>query len=690
MTVEQPTTERPEATLGRDPESMVRRLPALDGIRAVAIVLILFFHAGFYGLPGGFYSVDIFFVLSGFLITGLLIAEHRLSGGIGLKRFWGHRIRRLLPAMLALLVAIAVYARFFAPADELSQIRSDALSTLFYANNWHQAFGATGYFAEIQTPRLLLHTWTLSIEEQFYLVWPLIVLGLLRLRRGLRPLLWFCVVGTAASAVTMAVLYRGGAGAARVYYGTDTRAQALLIGATLAVLMAEPFAWRRRPQAAIGGHLLIAAPTEPSGETRRAMVAAGALGIAVLLVLMALAQSTATWPYIGGFAGASIGAALLIASVVTVPDTPWAKALSLRPVRYVGAISYGLYLWHWPVFVVVVGPEQTGLTRWPLFAVRIAITFVIAAASFRFLEMPIRRRRLRGPRAWVLAPLSFVAVLVLILVATIAPGTPRFSTRDTGLSPQLHARLVATGAYGNEPVRFMLFGDSMAVTLRRGLRLDAQRVWGIQPQFTHAELGCDLDPSLRVILQGVVTPATPGCIDWPARWTAAVNAQDPEVVGILLGRWEALDHELNGHWTHVGEPLWDAHLTADLDRAVAIVSARGAKVILFTMPYLDPPKALDGTTWPENTPARTDAYNTVVRAVAAAHPSTVSVYDLNHVLGPDGHYVSVIDGITMRWADGIHLSKAAGMWLRPRLYPFVDRLAMANRHREPSGSAQRR
>ena len=372
----------------------MRRIPALDGIRAVAIILILFFHAGFYGLPGGFYSVDIFFVLSGFLITGLLIAEHRLSGGIGLKRFWGHRIRRLLPAMLALLVAVAVYARFFAPVDELGQIRSDAISTLFYANNWHQAFGTTGYFAAIETPRLLLHTWTLSIEEQFYVVWPLLVLGLLSLKRGLRPLLWFCLLGTAASAVTMALLYHGGAGAARVYYGTDTRVQALLIGATLAVLMAEPFAWRRRPRAAIDGHLMIAAPTGPDGRTRSVLAAAGALGLVILVVLMLLAHSAATWPYIGGFAGASIGAALLIVSVVSVPGTPWARALSLRPVRYVGAISYGLYLWHWPVFVIV-GPEQTGLTRWPLFALRVAITFTIAAASFHFLEMPIRRRRLR-------------------------------------------------------------------------------------------------------------------------------------------------------------------------------------------------------------------------------------------------------------------------------------------------------
>ena len=159
MPVETPVSD--EIQLRRDPEATVRRLPALDGIRAMAIILILFFHAGFSWLIGGFFSVDVFFVLSGFLITGLLVSEFRISSTIGLKRFWGHRIRRLLPAMLALLVGVALWAWLFSPPDTLAQLRSDGLATLLYSNNWHQAWGGTGYFAEIHTPRLLLHTWTL-------------------------------------------------------------------------------------------------------------------------------------------------------------------------------------------------------------------------------------------------------------------------------------------------------------------------------------------------------------------------------------------------------------------------------------------------------------------------------------------------------------------------------------------------
>lgn len=672
MPVETPVSD--EIQLRRDPEATVRRLPALDGIRAMAIILILFFHAGFSWLIGGFFSVDVFFVLSGFLITGLLVSEFRISSTIGLKRFWGHRIRRLLPAMLALLVGVAVWAWLFSPPDTLAQLRSDGLATLLYSNNWHQAWGGTGYFAEIHTPRLLLHTWTLSIEEQFYIVWPLIVLALLRLTRSLSGLLVFCVAGMIASAAAMGVAYNGGAGAARAYYGTDTRVQALLIGATLAVILAEPLSGRRRPAGLGGGHLSIAPVTEPTGLRRILIGGLGLVGLAVLFTMFFTISSSDAWPYLGGFAIASMAAAALIASVALVPETPWARLLSLRPIRYIGSISYGLYLWHWPIFVVV-GSEQTGLTRWPLFVVRLALTFTLAALSYRFLEMPIRRTALRGPRAWILAPVAFGLTAVLIVVATMVPA-PSVSAGRTGLSPALSARLHAADAFGSHPVRFMLLGDSMAVTLRRGLKVGAHRRWGVSPLFSHPALGCDLDPTLLNNLQGVVAPATAGCRDWPDRWASYVATDRPEVVGIVLGRWEALDHRFEGRWTHLGEPRWDAHVAADLRRAVDIVSAHGANVILYTMPYIDPAKAPDGSTYPENLPARTDVYNRILGGVAASRPGIVTVVDLNAMLNPDGRYASAIGDLTTRWADGVHLTLAAGLWLRPRLYPTVDQLGL--------------
>jgi peptidoglycan/LPS O-acetylase OafA/YrhL len=674
MAVETEPDAPTSGQLRRDPEATVRRLPALDGVRALAILLILLFHGGFSGLTGGFFSVDVFFVLSGFLITGLLVSEHRLTGGIGLKRFWGHRVRRLLPAMLALLLGVSIWAWLFSSPSTLPQLRTDALATLFYFNNWHQAFGTTGYFAEIQTPRLLLHTWTLSIEEQFYIVWPLVVLGLLRLKRSLSALLAFCVAGTIASAVAMTWLFSGTGGAARVYYGTDTRVQALLIGATLAVILAGPLPWRRRPAATIDGHLAIAPATEPTGLARQVLAGLGLVGLVILFAMFLFISPSDRWPYVGGFTLASVAAAMLIASVALVPETPWARVLSLRPIVYIGNISYGLYLWHWPIFVVV-GQAQTGLVGFPLFAVRMGLTFAIAALSYRFLEMPIRRKALRGPVGWILAPVAFALTAVVIVIATIIPAPAAIST-STGLSPALHGRLEAAGAFGDHPVRFMMLGDSLAVTLRRGLKVDAHLRWGVEPQFSHAALGCDLDPNLLNNLQGVVARSTGGCRRWPTRWAEFVAAEKPEVVGIVLGRWEALDHRYNGRWTHLGNADYDAHVTAQLTRATEITSANGATVLLFTMPYIDPAKALDGSTWPENEPARIDSYNRIVRAVAAKNPTTVKVVDLNAMLGPNHRYTSSVDGITMRWDDGVHVTDEAGLWLRPKIYPTVDQVAM--------------
>jgi ribosomal-protein-alanine acetyltransferase len=201
-----------------DVERNVRRVPALDGIRAVAIALVLLFHGGFTWAGGGFLGVDVFFVLSGFLITGLLVAEFRQHSGIALTRFWGHRVRRLLPALLLMLLGVAAWAAFLAPPDVLDQVRRDAVATLLYGNNWNQISSGQGYFAALNTPRPLVHTWSLSIEEQFYLVWPLVVLGVLRWTRSRRVLFAVSAVGAVASALEMAWLYGSGAGATRAYY----------------------------------------------------------------------------------------------------------------------------------------------------------------------------------------------------------------------------------------------------------------------------------------------------------------------------------------------------------------------------------------------------------------------------------------------------------------------------------------
>ena len=266
--------------------------PALDGMRALAVLAVLLFHGGVSWLPGGFLGVDAFFVLSGFLITSLLLAEHTRTGDIRLGAFWIRRARRLLPALVLVVVAVVLAYRDLLADHELSLLRGDALAALGYLANWRMIYRGDDYFTRSSTPSPLQHAWSLGIEEQFYLLWPLIVVALLLLTRTLsrtvparRVLLALCVAGAATSAVAAAVLYRP-LDVNRAYFGTDARAQALLIGCAVAVLLS-----RRLP---------------------RTWLPRSALGVAGLLVigwLWSHADGNAAWLYRGGFALGGIAVA---------------------------------------------------------------------------------------------------------------------------------------------------------------------------------------------------------------------------------------------------------------------------------------------------------------------------------------------------------------------------------------------
>ena len=231
-------------------------IPALDGVRAVAILVTMGFHGGVLVSSGGFYGVDTFFALSGFLITSLLITEWQGTGTIRLVAFWARRARRLLPGLLVMLVGVAVLARILVPGT-YTHLRADSLATLFYAANWHFIAIGSNYFAQTGLTSPLTHTWSLAVEEQFYLFWPLIVLGVFARWRSTRALLVVCVAGALASAAEMAMLYRPG-DVNRLYYGTDTRAQSIMVGAALAVVLSL---WADRRRRADGG------PTAPRGAS---------------------------------------------------------------------------------------------------------------------------------------------------------------------------------------------------------------------------------------------------------------------------------------------------------------------------------------------------------------------------------------------------------------------------------------
>jgi hypothetical protein len=255
---------------------------------------------------------------------------------------------------------------------------------------------------------------------------------------------------------------------------------------------------------------------------------------------------------------------------------------------------------------------------------------------------------------------------VAMLFGLVAPG----------LSATEHSTLEHAGAFGHHPIRVLLLGDSITLTLGIGLDHDSHAHYGVTIS-NHSTLGCDLDPQLEIFTSGASGPATPGCSEWRALWPFLTAAVDPQVVALGLGRWEVSDHFYQGHWVHVGQKVWDDHVVADLRDAIGIFRLFGARVVLLTMPYINPSdRQADGRPWIENTPGRARLYNRLLERVVRSDPGEVSVVDLNKMLSPKGVYTSVVHGVRVRWTDGIHVTISGGEYLQAGILPFVDRIGL--------------
>jgi peptidoglycan/LPS O-acetylase OafA/YrhL len=628
------------------------RVRALDGVRALAVLAVLGFHGGLPALPGGFLGVDAFFVLSGFLITGLLLAEHQRSGRVVLSRFWGRRVRRLLPALLLVLVGTIAAARLVLSPDDLARLRLDALGALGYVANWRMLAREGGdYFDQSAPPSPLQHTWSLGIEEQFYLLWPLVAVLVLRRRRSRGALLAVAGAGALASTAAMALLYRSGEGVSRVYYGTDTRAAPLLVGCALAVLLSVG-----RPGP--GGRRLLGV-----------LAAAGVVGIGWAWTH---ATGASELLYRGGFLLVALAVAAVLAHATVAPDGWTARALSVPPLPGLGRISYGVYLWHFPVFLLLSG-ERVALTGLSLLAVRTAVTLVLALASFVLVEEPVRRRLVfRGGQAQVAFGAAVAVTAAAVVVGTAPVRTAPLPT-VVAIGPPPAASRAAEAPAGRRPAapvhrrhsppRVAVFGDSVALSLTENLPAHP----GLEV-IDHAVLGCGVVRGGPLRWTGKLMDPPPHCAGWRASWASRVRREDPDVAVFLVGRWEVMDRVHDGRWTSVLDPSFARYLASELDRAVAVASARGARVVLCTAPYYRRGSQPDGRRWPEDEPARVDRWNAVVRQVAARHPGTVRLVELGERVGPTGDYSVVVDGVRVR-SDGVHFSTDGSRWLAPWLLP---------------------
>ena len=383
-------------TSGGRPISAVPYLPGLDGVRALAVIAVILYHAGVSWMPGGFLGVEVFFAISGYLITLLLLAEHERTGRISIRQFYGRRARRLLPALIALLIAVAtLYSMLPFLRQSLARQRGALFWGLFYGSNWFQIARHQSYFDANSRPPLLRHLWSLAVEEQFYIVWPVLMVVIIKLFRQRLPQIGMAFAVLALfSALLTAILYDP-ANPNRAYLGTDTRAAGLLFGAAMAMV------WR--PYALARG---------PLKDRGRLMSLIGLGGIAILVLAMTRFHDVTYTPegirgydalYYGGFLLVDLATMMVIASTTHLKSMFGRRVLGMRPLAWLGTRSYGLYLWHWPVFQLTrPGKVDDGgdinWTWWRIMVMRLVITFVLTELSYRLIETPIRKRRVK---AWL-------------------------------------------------------------------------------------------------------------------------------------------------------------------------------------------------------------------------------------------------------------------------------------------------
>jgi peptidoglycan/LPS O-acetylase OafA/YrhL len=708
-----PAAARPKPTPYPQPPR-VSRWSALDGVRAFAVVGVMLYHAGVSWIPGGLLGVDVFFVLSGFLISSLLLREVRTGGRIDLRGFWLRRARRLLPALLLVLLAVSLWAALDR-AQDIRSIRLDVASSLIYVANWRFAFSHQGYFSSAQSPSPVLHLWSLGVEEQFYLLWPLLVAAavlagrwLQKVRRfpffatrafvsGRTPVRALALIGIAGSTGILVVGSYTGVDASRLYYGTDTRALALLTGAVLATLLPLP----RSPE-------LVKSTV---ARTRKWTLIGGLAFIALATIVFTLGGEDSLL-YHGGFLVVAVLVALVLASLLRAPLGPVSRLFQLPPLVHIGRISYGLYLWHWPVILFFTA-TRTGLSGSGLLALRIGIAFALAELSYWCVERPILERTFRNPfptrRIAVVAVAGFVAFVAIAGPFLAVPrsggsGGASFASKLDTLaqkqeqhSDQLTKKAATPSAAASpapkasasaapkvsappaklpggvppidpnpvpaEPISMLLVGDSTAWSA--GLAVENETAaWKVN-LIDGSRVGCGIAPGVGAG-DGDQAPVKYGeCWDFAQRWQQTVAAQHPTVSVLVLGHWEVVNRKVDGKVMHIGQPGYDALLTTELEKSVSVLGSAGGKVVLATAPCYLRPERPDGTRYPQDDCSRVRDFNKLIWAEAARHPSNTSVLDLYQYFSPDGKWHLDIDGQEVRDPDGVHFNIHDGKALAP-------------------------
>jgi peptidoglycan/LPS O-acetylase OafA/YrhL len=644
------SSSRPARTAVRRPG--IRHVPALDGLRGIAVVGVVAHHLGY--LRGGFLGVDLFFVLSGYLITSLVLHEWAHTGRVDLGRFWSRRARRLLPALFVVLGAVIAYAAYAAEPVEKNRIRLDGLFTLVYVQNWHEIFSGISYWDQFRAPSPLRHMWSLAIEEQFYVLWPLVlvlVLGRPRPHDRRRARLWRLLALTvglgAASAAAMVVQHHSLSDVSRVYYGTDTRVAAILIGAALATLFR------------LG--------KSPNSQGARWTVEVLALGSVVALgVAWVRVGGQEDWLYEGGFLACGLAVGVVIAAVANPRSGPVGRLFSFPPLRWLGAISYGLYLWHWPVIVYVAQP-RFDLEGPALALVRLAISLGLSVVSYVVVEQPIRRGRVSTGVVRVTGPTAFAACAALLVFVTLGPGEVA-----PGVAAGAGDRPAdAEAAVHKEPEPVPLGGSLVLVVGDSGAYFLGEGMIRVAPEFqasvvNRGIVGCgigDGNSRLRFANSGQIMEDDPSCAPNLDRFRYWLAGYQPDVVFLFQAAAGGSEREIDNQWyDECSDEFHDWYL----DQYVAslrMLRSSGVPVVVANTPYMEGNyKAVN---------RGTDCRNAVLEEAVEKVPGTRVLDLLSWLCDEDtGECDSERDGIRLR-TESVHFRDAgadyAARWILPQV-----------------------
>ena len=554
----------------------------LDGLRGVAVILVIIFHSGLGWLPGGFLGVSVFFTLSGFLITSLLINECENMGRINLKAFWGRRLRRLAPASLVVIAGVVGLASWLSTSIEAHRIKGDAISAVLYFSNWRFIYSGLSYGELFASPSPLQHLWSLSIEEQLYVVVPVVIAGLFALGLRRRAIGYVFLIAVAGS--TIATMFTNSH--ELIYYGTHTRAAELLLGSALACLFG-----RRIERLAV--------------QKAKALSSLYFVPMMGVIVLARFSSVDSHWVYSGAltaFAGLSV-----ICLIAAVQAGPARSFLSWPLLVRVGEVSYGLYLIHWPV-IVWLNSERVDLQPTVLFGVQVIVTVMLTVTSYWLIEQPIRRRKILQSVRWSAS--TFVAAVVGVLILASAILASAQSQVDT--TPDVLVTIASTSSVADSsnvtsttivssstkparvdrtgPLSILVIGDSTAENIATAL---AQASDGSLGVISGGVLGCPLLKVAQVRDRKDSQQDVSYCPNNLQLVRDHVSEVDAVVVVAGVANQWAFQYAGTDVWVEPASDQYKADLDGFLEKIEVIVAPRGLPVLVFeTPPVRDNPKIL--------------------------------------------------------------------------------------------------